>query len=460
MMDSMISLLVMLAAFIVAIGLLVSVHEFGHFWVARKLGIRVLKFSIGFGKPLWKRVSPVDGVEYIIASIPLGGYVKMLDEREGNVATEDLPFSYNRAPVWKRLLTLLAGPFANLAFAVIAYWLLLLVGIPGLKPVVGKVQSESIAARAGLRSDDLIVKVQGQSVVTQTDVLMGLIEHVTEGDITLRVRAEQGRGSEREVILQSVAQRRDLTEPETMMRGIGFEFWLPPIPAVIDAVTPGGAADKAGLQSGDKILAIADQSVQELPDVSRLLAPLAGQEVLILVKRQQSEIELPVTVQQDLSDGRAVGRIGVRMKATIVMPEQMRAVQKYSPIAALGHGAQQTWDTAALSFKMIWRMLVGKVSTKNLSGAISMVEFSGAAARQGALAFINWLALISVSIGVFNLLPIPMLDGGQVLYQLAEWVKGSPISERAQQISQQVGLALLLMLLSLTLYNDIVRHLG
>ena len=450
----------MLAAFIVAIGLLVSVHEFGHFWVARKLGIRVLKFSIGFGKPLWKRVSPVDGVEYIIASIPLGGYVKMLDEREGNVSAEDAPYSYNRAPVWKRLLTLLAGPFANLAFAVIAYWVLLLIGIPGLKPVVGEVQSDSIAARAGLRADDLIMSVQGQSVVTQTDVLIGLIEHVTEGDIALRVSADQGQGVEREVILRSVADRRDLTEPETMMRGIGFEFWLPMIPAVIDAVTQGGAAEKAGLHSGDEIVSIAGQSVNELSDVSRLLSPLAGQRVVILVKRQHSEIELPVTVQQDTSEGRAVGRIGVRMKATIVMPEQMRAVQKYSPIAALGHGMKQTWDTAALSFKMIWRMLVGKVSTKNLSGAISMVEFSGAAARQGALAFINWLALISVSIGVFNLLPIPMLDGGQVLYQLAEWVKGSPISERTQQISQQVGMALLLMLLSLTLYNDIVRHLG
>lgn len=231
-------------------------------------------------------------------------------------------------------------------------------------------------------------------------------------------------------------------------------------PAVIDAVTQGGAAENAGLHAGDEILAIAGQSVNDLTDVSRLLAPLSGQQILILVKRQQSEIELPVTVQQDLSEGRAVGRIGVRMKATIVMPDHMRALQKYSPVSALGHGVQQTWDTAALSFKMIWRMLVGKVSTKNLSGAISMVEFSGAAARQGALAFINWLALISVSIGVFNLLPIPMLDGGQVLYQLVELVKGSPISERVQQVSQQVGMALLLMLLSLTIYNDIMRHLG
>lgn len=460
MIDSVLSLLGMLAAFIVAIGLLVSVHEFGHFWVARKLGIRVLKFSIGFGKPIWKRVSKVDGVEYIIASIPLGGYVKMLDEREGNVSAEDAHYSYNRAPVWKRLLTLLAGPFANLVFAIIAYWVLLLIGIPGLKPVVGQVQSDSIASRAGLRADDLILTVQGEAVVTQTDVLIGLIEHVTEADVTLRVSADQGRSITRDVVLRSVSNRPELTEPETMMRGIGFEFWWPTIPAVIDAVTQGSAAEKAGLHAGDEILAIAGQSVNDLTDVSRLLAPLSGQQILILVKRQQSEIELPVTVQQDLSEGRAVGRIGVRMKASIVMPDHMRALQKYSPISALVHGVKQTWDTSALSFKMIWRMLVGKVSTKNLSGAISMVEFSGAAARQGALAFINWLALISVSIGVFNLLPIPMLDGGQVLYQLVELVKGSPISERVQQVSQQVGMALLLMLLSLTLYNDIVRHLG
>jgi regulator of sigma E protease len=460
MIDSALSLLGMIAAFIVAIGLLVSVHEYGHFWVARKLGIRVLKFSIGFGKPLWKRRSKVDGVEYIIAAIPLGGYVKMLDEREGNVSAEDAPYSYNRAPVWKRILTLLAGPLANLIFAVLAYWLLLMIGIPGFKPVVGEVTSDSIAARAGLQRNDLIVAVNGRVVDTQTDVLLGVIDSVTEGRVPLRVRGAQGQNSEREVVLHPGTGRRDLTEPEAMMTGLGFEFWMPRLPAIIGAVTEGGAAAKAGLRAGDEILAIAGQPVADITAVSKLIGPLAGREVLLRLKREETELELPVTVLADTSAGRTVGRIGISLDSRFSMPDSMRALQKFEPLAALAKGFTQTWDTSVLSLKMIWKMLIGEMSTKNLSGAISMVEYSGAAARQGGMAFLNWLALISISIGVFNLLPIPMLDGGQIVYQLVELLKGSPVSERMQLISQQVGVAVLLMLLSLTLYNDIARHLS
>ena len=460
MVDSALSLLFMLAAFIVAIGLLVSVHEFGHFWVARKLGIRVLKFSIGFGRPLWRYVSKTDGVEYIIAAIPLGGYVKMLDEREGNVPVEALPYSYNQAPVWKRLLTLLAGPFANLAFAILAYWMLLMIGIPGIKPVVGEVTPDSIAFRAGLHPDDLILSVQGRSVDTQTDALLTLVDTVTDDTVSMRVRADQGQGDERQLRFQLGAGRRDLTEPETMLSRLGFDFWFPPMPAVIAAVTAEGRAAKAGLQAGYEILSIAGEPVTDMTTVSRQISMRAGQEVLLLIKRGSSHVELPVTVLKETVEGQNVGRIGVRMNAHVTMPDSMRAMQKYSPLAAFTQGVMQTWDTAALSLKMIGRMIVGQVSTKNLSGAISMVEFSGAAARQGFVAFIHWLALISISIGIFNLLPIPMLDGGQVMYQLAELVKGAPVSERVQLAGQKFGVAVLLMLLSLTLYNDIVRHLG
>ncbi|MGE3891763.1 MAG: RIP metalloprotease RseP [Steroidobacteraceae bacterium] len=460
MLDSVLSLLGMLAAFIVAIGLLVSVHEYGHFWVARKLGIRVLKFSIGFGKPLLKHVSKVDGVEYIIAAIPLGGYVKMLDEREGNVTAEEARYSYNRAPIWKRILTLLAGPFANLAFAVLAYWVLLMVGIPGFKPVVGDVMPESIAAKAGLKRDDLIVAVQGRTVDTQTDVMLGVIDSVTTGRVPLRVRAAQGQGAEREVVLQPGTGRRDLTEPQNMLSGLGLEFWSPRLPAVIAAVTEGGAAAKAGLRAGDEILSIGGQPVADITAVSKLIGPLVGQETVLRIKRAQSELDLPVSVLADTSQGQRVGRIGVSLDTRFAMPDSMRALQKYSPTAALGKGFSQTWNTSVLTLKMVWKMLVGEVSTKNLSGAISMVEISGAAARQGGMAFLNWLALISISLGVFNLLPIPMLDGGQIVYQLVELLKGSPVSERIQLISQQVGMAVLLILLSLTLYNDIARHLS
>ena len=460
MADSIFSLLIMLAAFFVAIGLLVSIHELGHFWVARKLGIRVLKFSIGFGKPLWKHVSKVDGVEYILAAIPLGGYVKMLDEREGNVAVADAPYSYNRAPVWKRLLTLLAGPLANLLFAVLVYWVLLMVGIPGLKPVIGSVSPNSIAADAGLRRDDLIITVQGYPVATQGDVLLHLVEAVPDGQIKITVQADQGRAVQRQLLFRFEPGRSDLTEPETMMSRFGFDFWLPPMPAIVAEITAGGAADTAGLKAGDEILSVAGQPVADMAEVSKLITSFASRDVLIRIRRGQVQMELPVSVQEQVVEGKTVGRIGIRMKANYVMPDSMRALQKYPPMAALSQGFSQTWDTVALSFKMVWRMLIGHVSTKNLSGAISMVEFSGAAARQGGVVFLNWLALISISIGVFNLLPIPVLDGGQIIYQLVEWVRGEPLSEAVQLWAQKVGIAILLMLLSLTLYNDIVRHLG
>ncbi len=464
MLSAALSLLGMLAAFIVAIGILVAVHEYGHFWMARKLGIRVLRFAVGFGKPLWKRVSKHDGVEYVIGSIPLGGYVKMLDLREGNVAPEDEPYSYNHAPVWKRILTLLAGPFANLIFAVLAYWVLLMVGIPSFKPVVGAVTPDSIAARAGLRSDDLITAVQGKAVSTREEVLIGIIDSITDGTVQMRVRDKQGQGQSdttREILLQPGKGRRDLTEPESMMSGLGFDFWRPSPPAVVGTLVAGGAADAAGIKVGDTVLRLDGQPVQDFSALVTLVSPRMNREVRVVVQRGEQQLELAMTIAAVQDNGREVGRIGISPQATsVTIPDEMRALQKYGPLAALGQGFTQTWDTSALSLKIMWKMVIGEVSTKNLSGAISIVEFSGAAARQGGMAFLNWLALISISIGIFNLLPIPMLDGGQIVYQLVELLKGSPVSERVQQVSQQVGIAMLLMLLTLTLYNDIARHLS
>lgn len=456
---SALSFLTMIAAFIAAIGILVSVHEFGHFWVARRLGIRVLRFAIGFGRPLWKYVSRKDGVEYVVGSIPLGGYVKMLDEREGNVAPQDLPYAYNRAPVWKRILTLLAGPFANLIFAVLAYALLFTVGIPSLKPIVGDVTPDSIAARAGLQSGDLITAVQGTAVMTREGVTLNLFEQVIEGNVHLTVRGREGREAQRDVVLPLGAQRRELTEPDAMMSGLGFEFWMPKAPALIAGVAAKSPAEQAGMRAGDEIVAIDGQPVSDVTQVTKLIAPRPNRDIPVRIKRAGAEQQLQVKVAEETTNGRSVGRIGVQLKTRFEMPESMRALQKYAPLPALGHALRQTWETSALSLKVMWKMVAGQVSTKNLSGPISIAEYTGLAARQGALAFLNWLALISISIGIFNLLPIPMLDGGQVVYQLVELVKGSPVSERIQLISQQVGVAMLIMLLSLTLYNDIARHL-
>src|SRR6267154_815577 len=399
--SSVLSTLIMIGAFIVAIGILVSVHEYGHFWVARRVGIRVLRFAIGFGKPLWKRVSPKDGVEYVIGSMPLGGYVKMLDEREGSVAPEDLPFSYNRAPVWKRIATLLAGPFANLIFAVLVYCLLFMIGIPSLKPIVGEVTAGSIAARAGLRSNDLITAVQDHSVTTREGVTLNLFEQVIEGNVHLKVRGAQGQQAERDVVLPLGTERRELTEPDSMMSGLGFEFWSPRLPAIIEAVTPDGAAAQAGLRAGDEILAIDNEPVGDLSAVTKLIAPRMNREIPLRIKRAGVEQQLQVKVAEETTDGHSVGRIGIQLRGKFEMPESMRALQKYTLLPAMSHAVAQTWDTSTLSLKVMWNMVRGKVSTKNLSGPISIAEYTGIAARQGVLSFINWLALISISIGIF-----------------------------------------------------------
>jgi len=450
-----------LPAFIVAIGILVSVHEFGHFWVARKMGIRVLRFAVGFGKPLWSRVSKKDGVEYVIGSIPLGGYVKMLDEREGEVAPEDAPFSYNRASPWKRILVLLAGPAANLIFAILAYSVLLMIGIPSFKPVIGDIKPDSIAARAGLRSDDLIVALQNREVGTIESVLMGLIDNVGDGAVKLRVRGDMGAGETRDVVLQTGEGRLDLTDPQTMMPGLGFDFWQPSLPAVIGTIVPGGAAERAGLKTGDRITVIDGQPIKNFNTLVTLVKSRANKEVVFSIQRGTEIMDVTVNIGEQIHDGHNEGVIGVGVQQTNpVIPDQLRAVQKFGPVSALLRGAQQTWETSAFTLKMVWKMIVGEVSTKNLTGVVGTFEYSGVAARQGALSFLGFLTVISISIGIFNLLPIPMLDGGQILYQLVELLKGSPVSERIQLISQQIGVAMLLMLLSLTLYNDIARQLS
>ena len=455
---SLLSLVTTVLSFIVAIGILVAVHEFGHFWVARRLGIRVLRFSIGFGRPLWRRVSRKDGVEYMISSIPLGGYVKLLDEREGTVAPVDAPFAFNRQPVWKRIATLLAGPAFNLIFAVLAYWVLLMIGIPTLKPVIGTVLPNSMASAAGMRENDVIEYVGTRNVTTREGAMLGIFEDVIEGSIKLRVRGSDG--SERVVLLNPGKNRRDLTQPEALLPGLGFDFWYPKIPAVVGKLAEGGAAQKAGLQVGDEIVKFDGEPVNDFVQLTRLVQPRMNREVVLEIKRNGFMREIRLKVGEDTTDGRSVGRIGVQPAPGAPVPAQMRTLQQYAPLPALASAADRTWDTSAFTFKILWHIVTGKVSVKNISGPISIAEYTGFAARQGGLVFLNTLALISISLGVLNLLPIPILDGGQVVYQLAELAKGSPVSERAQLLGQQVGIALLILMMSLAFYNDIARHLS
>jgi regulator of sigma E protease len=443
-----------IVAFIVAIGILVAVHEFGHFWVARRLGIRVLRFSIGFGKALWSRTSKKDGVEYVIAALPLGGYVKLLDEREGDVPASEAPRAFNRQPVWKRVAVLLAGPAFNLIFAVLTYWVLFIAGVPALKPFIGEVTPDSIAAEAGLRRDDQIIAVGGSSVQTLEAATLGILEDlVDDGTIAMRVRGADG--AERDVKLVAGARARALTEPEALFPGLGFQIGMPSVPAIVAKVRDDMPGARAGLRPGDEIVQFNGQPVKDFDELIRIVGPKADQQATLQIKREGRLLELPITLGSEEVEGKRVGRIGVEANM-----EQLFALQKHGVVPALGVAAAKTWDMSIFTLQIAGRIVTGDVSLKAISGPISIAETTGFAARRGWRTFLSTLAIISISLGILNLLPIPILDGGQVVYQLAELVKGRPVSERALLVGQQIGIAMLLLMMTVAFYNDIARHLN
>lgn len=460
--DGPLEILIAITAFAIAIGILVTVHEFGHFWVARRLGIRVLRFSIGFGKPLWQRVAGKDAVEYVIAPIPLGGYVKLLDEREGNVAPHEVHRAFNRQPVWKRIAVLLAGPLFNLMFAVAIYWVLFSAGVPTPRPIVGEVTPDSIAAHAGLRYEDVIVDVAGKPVDTLENAVLGVLgDLIDDGVIDLRVRGADG--LERSLRMQTGDQRHALTQADTMLPGLGFDFWRPRVPATIAIIEPGSAATQAGLKVGDSIVAFDGHRIGNFTELQRLIEPAANRSVQVDVRRNGTVLQLPITVREKDVAGKKTGRIGIGPVTTplpsAISPKDMMTLQKYSLGSALGHAAAKTWDTSILSLRIMGRIVTGDVSVKNISGPISIAGSMGFAARQDWHVFFGMLALISISLGLINLMPIPILDGGQIVYQLAELVRGRPVSERTLLLGQQIGMAMVVLLMGLAFYNDIVRYL-
>jgi regulator of sigma E protease len=439
------------------------VHEFGHFWVARRLGIRVLRFSIGFGKPLYARVLGKDPVEFVIAAIPLGGYVKLLDEREGNVAEHDLPRAFNRQPVWKRIATLLAGPAFNLIFAIALYWVLFTAGVPALKPIVGEITPDSIAARAGLRYEDQILQVGGQPTPTLEAATLAILEDLTDdGTIDMSVRGVDG--GERELSLATGDRSRELTQPEALLPGLGFDTWRPRVKPVVDVITKGSAGERAGLKAGDEILGIDGAPVAHFQQLVDRVKPNPGRTVTLQVRRDGAVRDVRVTIGEAKQAGKKIGLIGIGPKNQPIPTgrtrEDVQTLQQYGAVAAVGEATAKTWDTSLFTLRIIGRIITGDVSLQAISGPISIAETTGIAARLGWRPFLNMLALISISLGVLNLLPIPILDGGQVVFQLAELVKGGPVSERAQLLGQQIGIAMLILMMTLAFYNDIARHLN
>ncbi|HKD55557.1 MAG TPA: RIP metalloprotease RseP [Steroidobacteraceae bacterium] len=446
--------------FVVAVGLLVTVHEFGHFWVARRLGFKVLRFSIGFGTPLLRWTRGADPVEYVIAAVPLGGYVKLLDEREGPVPAVDLPRSFTHRPSWQRIAVLLAGPAFNILFAVLVLWGMLWVnGMTEVRPKVGDVTVGSIAARGGLKSGDEIRAINGAAVTGQRDVVFDLLDAMSSrGQADLAVRGEDGALRHANLNVNDASERRRLTEPAELFRGLGFQFWTPPVPPVLGPVLPDGPAARAGLAAGDRIVSIDGTPMNDWREVVEYISSRPDKRISIDYRRGDAEHTVQIQVASEESGGRRVGRIQVQQATTVPYPPSMLLHTDLGPGTALARAGSEAWNMTVLQARLFWRMVLGRVSLKNLSGPLSIAEFAGDSAEAGVASFLSFLVLISLSLGFLNLLPIPILDGGQILFQLVEWLKGSPLSERAQALGQQVGIALLIVLMGVALYNDIARQ--
>ncbi len=445
-------------AFVLAIGVLVAVHEWGHYIVARLVGVKVLRFSVGFGKPLWRRRSGPDQTEYCISSIPLGGYVKLLDEREGQVASHERHRTFNAQPIPGRIAILVAGPLMNFIFAVAAFWCMYQVGVPGLAPLVGNVEQGSMADVAGLRDGDRIVAINDQPVATWEGTVLGLLDAMLENPgVTLELRGSQGEDRSRQVRLDTTGKLAELTEPGALLSGIGVSVWSPVIEPVISEVVSGESAAAAGMQVGDRLLYAGDQPIADWTEWVEFVRSRPGASVPVTVERDGIEKLLTLDIAAVADEGDVIGRIG----AGVTIPDDLyagfRAEQRYTGMAGLRKAVQRTWSMSELTVRMVIRMVTGDVSARNISGPINIAQYAGYSASIGLASFLSFLAVVSLSLGIINLLPIPVLDGGQVVYQLAEAIKGQPLSERAQLLGQQIGIAFLVLIMSFAFYNDLSR---
>lgn len=448
------SAIISLLAFIVAISILVAVHEFGHYIVGRWLGMKVLRFSIGFGKPLWMRVSGQDQTEYCVSAIPLGGYVRFLDSRDGPVDSEDEGRAFDHRPIPARIAVLLAGPAFNFVFAVLAYWLLFAGGVMALKPAVGDVLPGSYADKAGLEFGDRIVAVGDVEVLDWESTLVEIVDNmVSDGRVPLTLEGEQG--WQRSAVIDVGEDRARLTEPGLLFDGLGFEVWRPP--AEIGELSPGGAAESAGLKVGDRIHAIDGERIKTFSDLVAAVAPRANQRVSVEYARDGSIVSADVTLGEQEVQGEKRGLLGISLPQASSDYYYRRT---FTPLQSLNEAAVKTWTSTLFTVRMLGRMVTGDVSIKNISGPINIGQIAGESAQRGVKYFLGFLAIVSISLGVLNLLPIPVLDGGQIVYQIIEMVKGSPMTDRAQMLGQQVGIFALLLLMSFAFYNDLARILG
>lgn len=438
-------------ALIVTLGILVTVHEYGHYWVARRCGVKVLRFSVGFGKPLYSWYDR-HGTEFAIAAIPLGGYVKMLDARDSEVeiSEQDRLQEFTGKSVWQRIAIVSAGPMANFLFAIAAYWILFMVGVGGVKPVVGDVEESSLAQQAGLSPMTVIESVDGQKTDTWKDVSMALVEHIGEtSEIVIRDENQQV------YRLAVTSWLNDTRDPDPLSE-LGIQPFFPTIEPLIEQVQPQGRAEQAGLQAGDLLISADGQLIEDWPSWVALVQQSPEQTLQLVVQRNDQYLNVDLTPMARETEQGIQGFIGASVQLPEI-PEGFIVTQRLGPLAALWQGVEQTWDTISISLRLFGKMLTGQISFQNLSGPVSIAKMAGESATSGLEVFVGFLAFISISLGVFNLLPVPVLDGGHLMYYLFEVIRGKPLPERVQQIGFQLGAALLLMLMVFAVVNDFSR---
>jgi len=442
-------------SFIVALAILIAVHEFGHFWVARRLGVKVLRFSIGFGKPLLRWVGRRDGTEYVIAGVPLGGYVKMLDEQEGVVDESERHRAFNRQALWKRSTIVAAGPLFNFLFAILVYWGILVSGDTGTRALIGTVEPDSIAANAGVVAGEELVQVGDRPTPTWEIAVFALMAESLDGDdLPLRVRDPDGYETVR--VLDGMALA-ELPDDPAILSNLGLSAARPILAPVIGEVMAGEPAEQSGLKPGDRILTSDGEAVESWRSWVDMVQAHPAEAMIVVIDRSGREMEIVLTPRStDGQDGK-IGRIGASVEVSETLFEAYRVEVRLGPIEAIGAAIGKTADMSVLMLRMIGRMLIGKASVENLSGPITIAETAGKTASYGADYFIKFLAIVSISLGVLNLLPIPVLDGGHLLYYAIEFAKGSPLSEHAQMQGQRIGIAVLAALMSLAFYVDITR---
>ncbi len=444
-------------AFIVTLGILITAHEYGHFWVARRLGVKVLCFSVGFGKTLWSRTSPVDGTEYRVAAIPFGGYVRMLDEREAPVPEEELSRAFNRQSLSVRTAIVAAGPLANFLFAILAFWLVGMLGETGLKPVVQEVRPGSAAYSAGFRVDDLILAVDEKETPSWEGVTFGILAAAMDKD-EIPVRVEDVRGMEQVRLLQ-LAGVGDLADVDDPMAEVGLVPYRPVVPPIIGELVAGGAAERGGLKVGDRIVRVDGQPLDDWRELVRYIRQHPNTPVTFEVERAGERLTISLQTGARKEDP-AIGYVGAGVRNYDHLLAQYQVTVQLGPVEALLSSVEKTVGLSWLIIKMTGRMLSGDASVNNLGGPVTIAKSAGQTASYGLVSFLRFLAGLSISLAVLNLLPIPILDGGHLLFFAIEAIKGSPLSERLQAEGQRIGMILLLMLMGLAFFVDFSRLLG